>query len=213
MKKVLLTGFEPFGGEEINPSLEIAKILNEKETAEYKIFSRKLPCVFGDAIQQLKAVIQEIQPDLVLCVGQAGGRPELSIERVAINIDDARIPDNKGNQPIDVPIISGGPVAYWSSLPIKAIVKHLHEAGLPASISQTAGTYVCNHVFYGLMHEIQQSDIRGGFIHIPFLPEQTKERPQTASLELKDMVRGIEIAIQVSTAYEEDLIIEGGQTH
>lgn len=213
MKRVLLTGFEPFGGENINPSLEIAKVLDRKETIEYKIFSRELPCVFENAIQQLKEAIQEIQPDLVLCIGQAGGRPDLSIERVAINIDDARIPDNQGNQPIDKPIIQSGPVAYWSSLPIKAIVKHLRDAGLPASISQTAGTYVCNHVFYGLMHEIQHSHIRGGFIHIPFLPEQTKDRPTTASLSLDEMVRGIEIAIKVSVTYEKDLLIEGGQTH
>lgn len=213
MKKILLTGFEPFGGEKINPSLEIAKILDGKETAKYKIFSRKLPCVFREAIQQLKVAIQEIQPDLVLCIGQAGGRSDLSIERIAINVDDARIPDNRGNQPIDEPIVQGGPVAYWSSLPIKAIVKHLRDAGLPASISQTAGTYVCNHVFYGLMHEIQHSNIRGGFIHIPFLPEQTKERPQTASLTLDQMVHGITIAIEVSATFEKDLLIEGGQTH
>ncbi|MDQ0416444.1 pyroglutamyl-peptidase [Croceifilum oryzae] len=213
MKAILLTGFEPFGGEKINPSLEIAKALDGKETETYKINSRELPCVFGEAIDQLRLAIQEVKPDLVVCVGQAGGRPDLSIERVAINVDDARIPDNKGNQPIDKPIIQEGPVAYWSSLPIKAIVKHLRDAGLPASVSQTAGTYVCNHVFYGLMHEIRQSSIRGGFIHIPFLPEQIQTRPHMASLSLDDMIRGIETAIQVSVDYEQDLLLEGGQTH
>ncbi|SFX25959.1 pyroglutamyl-peptidase [Thermoactinomyces sp. DSM 45891] len=213
MKTILLTGFEPFGGDKINPSIEIAKVLDGRETETYKIVSRELPCVFGEAIDQLSLALQEVKPDLVICVGQAGGRPDLSIERVAINVDDARIPDNNGNQPIDEPIIAAGPVAYWSRLPIKAIVKHLRDAGLPASVSQTAGTYVCNHVFYGLLHEIRQSSIRGGFIHIPFLPEQIQARPQMASLSLDDMVRGIEIAIQVSVDYEQDLRLENGQTH
>ncbi|SDY58878.1 pyroglutamyl-peptidase I [Thermoactinomyces sp. DSM 45892] len=213
MKTILLTGFEAFGGEKINPSLEIAKALDERETETYKIVSFELPCVFGEAIDQLRLALQEVKPDIVICVGQAGGRSDLSIERIAINIDDAGIPDNKGNQPIDEPIIKEGPAAFWSSLPIKAIVKHLRDAGLPASVSQTAGTYVCNHVFYGLMHEIRKSSIRGGFIHIPFLPEQIQTRPLMASLPLNEMIRGIEIAIQVSVGYEQDLLLEGGQTH
>ncbi|TKI99943.1 pyroglutamyl-peptidase I, partial [Bacillus cereus] len=174
MKTVLLTGFDPFGGENINPAWEVAKGLHEKTIGEYKIISKQIPTVFHKSISVLKEYIEELAPEIIICIGQAGGRPDITIERVAINIDDARIADNEGNQPVDVPVVEEGAIAYWSTLPMKAIVKKLREEGIPSSVSQTAGTFVCNHLFYGLMHELEKHDkkIKGGFIHIPFLPEQ-----------------------------------------
>uniref|UniRef100_UPI00227FD237 pyroglutamyl-peptidase I n=2 Tax=Enterobacterales TaxID=91347 RepID=UPI00227FD237 len=146
MQKVLITGFEPFGGERLNPSWEVVKQLNDMELVGTRIVARQLPCVFGAALEALNAAIDEVQPLMVLAVGQAGGRTDITIERVAINVDDARIPDNQGQQPVDEPIVAGGPAAYFSTLPIKAMVSSMREAGIPASVSQTAGTYVCNHV-------------------------------------------------------------------
>ena len=182
MRKVLVTGFEPFGGERVNPSWEVVKQLGDLELSGAQIVVRQLPCVFGKAIGALNAAIDDVHPEMVLCVGQAGGRSDFSVERVAINIDDARIPDNEGNEPVDAAIVADGPAAYFSSLPIKTIVNGLRESGIPASVSQTAGTYVCNHVMYGLMHRLAQPScnvVKGGFIHIPYLPEQAaKHRPR-----------------------------------
>lgn len=160
MKTILVTGFDPFGGESINPAWESVKKLGEIESDRYKVEVRQIPTVFDQSIEYLYAAIEETKPDIVFCIGQAGGRGDISIERVAINVNDARIPDNAGNQPIDEPIVASGPVGYWSTLPIKAIVHHLIEQGVPASISQTAGTYVCNHLFYGLMHYIAEKKDR-----------------------------------------------------
>lgn len=178
MQKVLITGFEPFGGERLNPSWEVVKQLNDLELVGTRIVARQLPCVFGAALEALNAAIDEVQPLMVLAVGQAGGRTDITIERVAINVDDARIPDNQGQQPVDEPIVAGGPAAYFSTLPIKAMVSSMREAGIPASVSQTAGTYVCNHVMYGLLHRLSgQREVKGGFIHIPYLPEQAAAHP------------------------------------
>ncbi|MGE6260774.1 pyroglutamyl-peptidase I [Heyndrickxia sporothermodurans] len=214
MKKVLVTGFDPFGGEKVNPALEAIKLLKGKRTENYSIEICEIPTVFKRSIETLSKAIQSSHPDIVICIGQAGGRSSITVERVAINVDDARIPDNEGNQPIDIPVIAGGPVAYWSTLPIKAMVKNMQEKGIPASISQTAGTFVCNHIFYGLMNRIEQnksSSIKGGFIHIPFLPEQTVHRPASPSMSLDMIVSGLEIAIDVAVNYEEDIVIQGGQ--
>lgn len=143
------------------------------------------------------------------------GRPDITIERVAINIDDARIADNEGNQPVDVPVVEEGPAAYWSTLPMKAIVKKLQEEGIPASVSQTAGTFVCNHLFYGLMHELEKHDtkMKGGFIHIPFLPEQASNYPGQPSMSLSTIRKGIELAVEVTTTVEVDIVEVGGTTH
>lgn len=163
MKSVLITGFEPFGGERINPSWEVVKQLNDLMLSGVRVVARQLPCAFGEALTALNAAIDDIQPVLVLAVGQAGGRTDISLERVAINVDDARIPDNLGNQPVDQPIVEGGPAAYFTRLPIKAMVQGIREAGIPASVSQTAGTYVCNHVMYGLLHRLNQlnTEVKG----------------------------------------------------
>jgi len=211
-RSVLLTGFEPFGGEEVNPSAEIARLLHGTVVAGHEIRSALLPCVFGAAITELQHQLRTIKPMLVVCLGQAGGRPDITPERVAINVDDARIADNAGGQPIDRPIIAKGPTAYWSTLPVKAIVAALQQRGIPASVSQTAGTFVCNHVFFGLMHALRgQRKIRGGFIHVPFLPEQAKAGQ--ASLPLETMVAAVTAAIETAIKTRRDSTLTGGATH
>ncbi len=155
MAGVLITGFEPFGGETVNPSWEVVKQLDGMIIRGQQVVAKQLPCVFGEALTVLKAALETYQPRLTIAVGQAGGRVDITVERVAINVDDARIPDNKGQQPIDEPIVANGPAACFSTLPIKAIVSALRQQGIPASVSQTAGTFVCNHVMYGLLHQLQ----------------------------------------------------------
>ncbi len=216
MRKVLVTGFEPFGGERLNPSWEVVKQLEDLELSGARIVIRQLPCVFGKAIEALNAAIDEVAPVMVIAVGQAGGRADFSIERVAINVDDARIPDNEGNQPVDQPIVNDGPAAYFSQLPIKAIVNGLREAGIPASVSQTAGTYVCNHIMYGLMHRLAHPScniVKGGFIHIPYLPEQAAAHPGQPSMSVKTVLEALELTIAIALHTEQDLRVAEGATH
>lgn len=209
---VLLTGFEPFGGEAVNPSAEIARQLHGVVIARHRVRSALLPCVFGAAVTELRRQIRAVRPVLVVSVGQAGGRAEVTPERVALNIDDARIPDNAGRQPVDRPVVRGGPAAYWSTLPVKAIVGALRARGIPAAVSQTAGTFVCNHVFYALMHELRRSrTVRGGFIHVPFLPEQAG--PGQPSLPLARMTEAVAVAIEAGLRRRRDIRVAGGQTH
>ena len=211
MRTVLVTGFEPFDGAEINPSLEIARNLHGSVIAGHTVVGALLPCVFGAAIPELQRLLRVHRPTLVICVGQAGGRVAITPERVALNVDDARIPDNAGAQPVDRPVVRGGPAAYFSTLPVKAIVAALRAAGLPSEVSQTAGTFVCNHVFYGLMHALRtRKDVRGGFIHVPFLPEQAQKGQ--ASLPLEDMVYGVALAVETALRRKKDLRLTGGQT-
>lgn len=214
MQKVLITGFEPFGGERLNPSWEVVKQLNDMELVGTRIVARQLPCVFGAALDALNAAIDEVQPVMVLAIGQAGGRTDITIERVAINVDDARIPDNQGQQPVDEPIVAGGPAAYFSTLPIKAMVSSMREAGIPASVSQTAGTYVCNHVMYGLLHRLSgQREVKGGFIHIPYLPEQAAAHPGASSMAASTVLFALELAVSIALQVEHDLKVVGGATH
>lgn len=210
MRNILLTGFEPFDGQAINPSEEIAREINGATIARHKVVGALLPCVFGASVKELKHQIKLHDPDLVICLGQAGGRAEITPERVAINIDDARIPDNAGQQPVDKSIVKDGPAAYFSTLPIKAIVHELRRRQIPAAVSQTAGTFVCNHVFYGLMHELalHRPEVRGGFIHVPFVPEQTAEKP---SLRFEVMTEAVRVAIATAVEYRRDLKTAGGQ--
>lgn len=212
MKTVLLTGFEPFGGERVNPSAEIVGRLHDEVIARHRVRSAVLPCVFGAAVAELQRQMQATKPALVICVGQAGGRAEITPERVAINVDDARIADNAGAQPVDLPIVRGGPAAYFSTLPIKAIVAALRESNVPAAVSQTAGTFVCNHVFYGLMRALRRRPgVRGGFIHVPFLPEQaTQGQP---SVPLATMVAALRIVVEVSLKTRRDVRMAGGREH
>lgn len=214
MAGVLLTGFEPFDGETVNPSWEVVKQLDGTMIAGQPVIARQLPCVFGEALSVLYAAIEDLQPRLVIAVGQAGGRVDISVERVAINVDDARIPDNKGQQPVDTPIVDGGPAAWFSTLPIKAIVSALRDRGIPASVSQTAGTFVCNHVMYGLLHQLQgKRGQKGGFIHIPYLPEQAAAHPGQASMSVATVRAALETAIAVALEQDDDVKIGGGATH
>lgn len=196
--KILLTGFEPFGGETVNPSWQVAQALDGQRVGSADIVAVQLPTVFGEALKAMDAALAAHQPALVVALGQAGGRTDLSIERVAINVDDARIPDNARQQPVDDPIVPGGPAAYFSTLPIKAIVAALHRAGLPASVSQTAGTFVCNHVFYGLQHRVAGTPVRSGFVHVPFVPEQVRGKSGVACLPLETLVEGIRILLHTA---------------
>lgn len=216
MRTVLLTGFEPFDNEPVNPSWEAVRALDGARLGDAVVVARQLPCVFGAAIDAMAGLLEELKPDVAIAVGQAGGRTELSIERVAINVDDARIADNAGAQPIDTTIAADGPAAYFATLPIKAIVRDLRTAGVPAMVSQTAGTFVCNHVFYGLMHAIARQGLagtRGGFIHIPYLPEQAARHPGAPSLALDTLVAGLRVAVRTSLDTAADIREQGGQLH
>ena len=220
IKTVLLTGFEPFNGATINPAWEAVRALEGWQGDGFQVEVRQLPCVFGDAIEDLTALIDELHPDVVIAVGQAGGRPDISVERVAINVDDASILDNGGQQPVDTAIAADGPAAYFSTLPIKAIVHALRERGLVAGVSQTAGTFVCNHVFYGLMHHAatqsqpQSQPMKAGFIHVPFLPEQVAARLDAPpSMALEDIIAGVKLAVEVTLGVDTDLREAGGATH
>ena len=213
--KVLVTGFDPFGGEKLNPALEAIKSLPaEIQGAEVRWL--EVPTVFYKSAKILEEEIRLYQPDIVLCVGQAGGRKGLTPERVAINQDDARIPDNEGNQPIDRPIQLDGPPAYFSSLPIKAMVQAIKEEGLTASVSNTAGTFVCNHLMYQVLYLVEKEfpNIKAGFMHIPYMTEQVVDKPHTPAMDLVDIVRGIEAAIRAIIEYgEKDLQLVGGELH
>ncbi len=212
--RVLLTGFEPFDGEPVNPSWEAARALDGWQTGQAIVHARQMPCVFGAAIDTLSAAIAGIQPQLVLCVGQAGGRSEVSIERVAINLDDGRIADNAGHRPIDLPVVPGGPAAYFASLPIKAMVRDLRAAGVPASVSNTAGTFVCNHIFYGLMHLLAgKPGVRGGFLHIPYLPAQAARFPGAPSMALATLIDALRITVATASTVHDDVRETGGHLH
>ena len=217
MRTVLLTGFEPFDGEQINPSWETVRRLDGARIQGGLVHARQLPCRFGESLRVLHLAIRELDPDLIICVGQAGGRAAVTPERVAINVDDARITDNAGRKLIDRAIVLGGPVGYWSTLPIKAIVARVTSQGIPAAVSQTAGTFVCNHVFYGLMHALaatrRRPRPRGGFIHIPYLPGQVRGKKATPSLPLTKMVAALRTAVGVSLRQRRDRIVSGGATH
>jgi pyroglutamyl-peptidase len=209
MKTVLLTGFEPFGGISVNPSEAIARQLNGTVIAGHTLQGEVLPCVFGKATVRLRNLIQVLHPTLVICLGVAVGRAAITPERVAVNIADARIPDNEGQQPVDRPVVRGGPTAYWSTLPIKAIVRALRSHGIPAELSQTAGTFVCNHVFYGLMHQLAVGRLRarGGFVHLPAEGVSDARQP---GLPLETIAQGIWLAIETSLTIRRDLREVGG---
>jgi len=192
---LLVTGFEPFGGEVVNPSAWVAQALHGRIIGDAPVLGLLLPCVFGAALDVLRDALAEHRPRLVLALGQAGGRSELSLERVAINLDDADIADNAGRQPIEMAVVPGAPAAYFSTLPIKAMVDALRAAGMPASVSLSAGSYVCNHVFFGLQHALAGSDVRSGFMHLPLLPEQAARSAGRPSLALATMIDGVALAL------------------
>ncbi|MBY0573862.1 MAG: pyroglutamyl-peptidase I [Undibacterium sp.] len=215
MHNILLTGFAPFDHEITNPSWETAKEFSGKKILDHTIHVAQLPCEFGVALRDLRNQIEQLKPQLVICLGQAGGRSEITVERVAINVDDARIPDNIGAQPIDQAIVEGGPAAYFSTLPIKAITHTLRENGIPADVSQSAGTYVCNHVFYGLMHLASQNReiLRAGFIHIPYLPSQACLHPGSASMSQSMMEKAVQLIVEECISRKDDLKMGAGRIY
>lgn len=209
---ILLTGFDPFGGDTDNPSWRVAHALAGQRIAGHAVVAAQLPTVFGASLTELARLVHLHEPAIVLCLGQAGGRAALSVERIGINIDDARIPDNAGAQPVDTAVVAAGPAAYFSSLPVKAMLRAVQHAGVPCEVSQTAGTFVCNHVLYGLLHLLAQhpalAHTRGGFVHVPWLPSQG-----TPHLPLRDMVRGVHDALWAAALTGHDIRLAAGATH
>lgn len=221
---VLITGFEPFGGERINPSKEIARRLDGKSIAGHRIVGRILPVVFGETEALLGRWLDELHPVVVLALGQAGGRAELSLERVAINLIDASIADNAAAQPIDAPVVDGGLSAYFSQLPTKAMLAAIRAKGIPVAASFSAGSYVCNQVFYlvcdlltkrakssSSSNHAKQS--RGGFMHVPWLPAQARNHPGQPSMALSAMLTGVRAAIECAVTTQTDDAAIGGSTH
>ncbi|WP_203640268.1 pyroglutamyl-peptidase I [Levilactobacillus andaensis] len=194
--KILVTGFDPFGGETTNPAIEAVNQL-PSVIAGATIVKLEIPTVFDRCATVVREAIVRERPDVVLSIGQAGGRAALTPELVAINLSDGRIPDNAGQQPVDQPIQTAGETAYFTQLPVKAMVAAIRAAGLPSTVSTTAGTYVCNHIMYQVQYlrATEFTELRAGFMHIPFLPSQVTKRPNTPSLSLADDVRGITAAI------------------
>lgn len=214
MKKVLITGFDPFGGEKINPAYEAVKKLPDT-IAGAEVVKLEIPTVFGDSIERVVKEMEAIKPDIVICVGQAGGRFEVTPERVAINCDDARIPDNIGRQPLNQPVFPDGESAYFSNLPVKAMVEEIKTAGVPSSLSNTAGTFVCNHIMYGVLYHIAKNpefkNIKGGFIHVPFMTEQAVGRGNVPSLALDTIAKGLEAAVKAAVLNEMDIDVVAGK--
>ena len=212
--KILVTGFDPFGGDSVNPALELIKQL-PAEIDGCEIITQEVPTVFHKSIQVIKDAIDLHHPDAVLSIGQAGGRPDMTVERVGINCDDARIPDNEGNSPVDAKIFEDGDDAYLLTLPIKAMVKEMQDAGIPASVSNTAGTFVCNHVAYGVAYLARKyyPEIKTGFMHIPYLPYQAADKRGVASMSLESLKTGTIAAIKAIIANEKDIEMAFGSEH
>jgi len=207
MTRVLLTGFEPFDGDALNPSWEVARALEGG-----RVTALRLPCEFGRARESLWQALDGGHFDVLLSLGLAGNRPDVTVERIAINVDDARIPDNAGQQPVDVPVVPGAPAAYWSGLPIKRMVAAVRAAGVPASVSQTAGTFVCNHVFYGGAHwaATRQPGLRVGFMHLPLLLAQAVGKPGFTGMALDTQVLAVRAALGAACSAVDDIATAGG---
>ena len=212
MRTVLLTGFEPFDQDTLNPSWEAVRLLDETLiNDDVRIVARQLPCVFSQAPAHLHALIERFTPQMVIAVGLGPGRSDIALERVAINLIDARIPDNQGEQPIDVPVAAEGPTAYFSTLPIKAMVAALRAAGIPATVSHTAGTFVCNQVFYSLQHTLAGSTVRSGFMHVPLLTEQVALAASAQpSMSQETLVKGLRVAVSAALNTLHDVRETGG---
>lgn len=194
-KTILITGFQPFGGESINPSYEAVKRLPD-EIDGNRIIKLELPVVFGKAAEILARKIEELKPDAVISVGQAGGRNAITPELIGVNVDNGRIPDNDGNQPVWEPISKSGPDGLFTRLPVHEMVKSMNDAGISASVSMTAGAYVCNDLMYRTLLATDGSGLPCGFIHVPFIPEQTEGKTNVPSIPLDDITRGLEICVR-----------------
>ena len=213
--KVLVTGFDPFGGADINPAYEAVKLLPD-QIKNAEIIKMEIPTVFEKEGEVLEKGILENKPDIVICVGQAGGRSAITVEKVAINLIEARIPDNEGKQPLDRPVYEDGENAYFAKLPVKAMVREIKSHGIPAKISYTAGTFVCNDVMYRLLYMIDRKypGMKGGFIHVPYLPEQVIDlQDGTASMSAQMIADALKYAIEAALEYDEDIQAVTGETH
>lgn len=212
--KILVTGFDPFGEEKINPAIESVKRLPDFIDG-HEIIKLEINTVAFKSLNQIKDAIIKHQPDVVLSVGQAGGRFDITVEKVAINLDDFRIKDNEGNQFIDREIFKDGETAYFSNLPVKAMVEKIKAENIPASISYSAGTFICNHVMYGVLHygATEFKGLKSGFIHIPFLPQQVVDKRNMPSMDLDTLVKGLTVAIQAIIENDQDIKVVGGVTH
>jgi len=208
---VLVTGFEPFGGEKTNPSWDVCRQL-PGEVAGMRVERVLVPCEFRRAIEVVAEAIERTHPAMVVCLGQAGGRSRIGVERVAINIDDARIADNAGAQPVDELVAANGPPAYFASLPVKAMAVAIRAVGVPAEVSNTAGTFVCNHLMYGVLHFLAASGnrARAGFIHVPFSEEQAIDKPNAPAMSVATMVKGIAAAIAAAEDHRHDIRVADG---
>lgn len=214
MMNILITGFDPFGGEAINPALEAVKLLPD-EIDGHKIDKLEIPTVFNKSKVVVEEQLNQKEYDIVLAIGQAGGRFELTPEGVGINIDDARIPDNEGNQPIDEVIQTTGAAAYFSNLPVKRMTEGIKSQGVPARLSNTAGTFVCNHILYqlGYLEATQFPNIKFGFIHVPFIPEQVTDKVEKPSMSLETIAKGLKVALEVVIESDKDIKVALGETH
>ena len=194
MKKLLITGFDPFGGENINPSWEAVNKLPDR-IGGWQITKMEIPTVFGTAADKVIAAAEDARPDVILCIGQAGGRAAVTPEVVAINLQEARITDNAGNQPVNIPVAEGGPAAYFATVPVREMVQAIQSHSIPAALSYSAGTFVCNDVLYRVLHHFDGTNTRAGFIHVPYLPQQAKENQP--SLPQEKIVEALQLAISV----------------
>ncbi|PNZ26786.1 pyroglutamyl-peptidase I [Staphylococcus rostri] len=212
--KILVTAFDPFGKEQTNPALEAVKLLPET-IGDHTITKLEIPTVFKESVAVIEQQLKSETYDAVLAIGQAGGRFEITPERVGINVDDARIADNQGNQPIDEVIQEDGAPAYFSNMPVKRLTQAMKDVGVPASLSNSAGTFVCNHVLYnlGYLHVTAFPHIQFGFIHVPFIPEQVTNKPNTPSMALDTIVKGLKAAIAALSTDNHDDAIALGETH
>ena len=209
-RTVLLTGFAPFGGETVNPSWQAVRALDGRLVEGHRIIAVELPCEFDASLPALWHALRRTEPRVAIAVGLAGGREGISLERVAINLIDARIPDNAGAQPIDIPVLRGGAAAFFSTLPLKASLLALHEAGIPAHVSQSAGTYVCNQVFYALLHALRRRrNTRAGFVHVPWLPEQAAAHGQPG-MPLGQVTRALEVIVHTALTEREEVRMAAG---
>ena len=197
MPRLLITGFDPFGGEAINPAWEAVRRLPDRIGC-WQITPMQIPTVFGEASRKVLEAAQTLCPDVILCVGQAGGRKNVTPEMVGINLRHASIPDNAGSQPQDEPVVPGGPAAYFTTLPVRDMVRAMAQSGLPAAVSYSAGAFVCNDTLYAVLHHLDGSAVRAGFIHVPFLPEQAKDGVPWMTLE--DIVRALTLCIETIPA-------------
>ena len=213
--KILVTGFDPFGGESVNPAFEAVKLLPD-EIAGAEIVKLEIPTVYTRSAEVVEEAIGREKPDIVLSIGQAGGRSCMTVEKVAIHLAEARIPDNDGEQPTDQPLREDGETAYFATVPVKAMVANMRKNGIPAHISYTAGTFVCNSIMYNVLYLLDRKfpGVKGGFIHVPYESSQVVDKPNgTPFMPVETIARAIEYAIEAAVSGDTEVELAAGETH